>query len=1033
MAPVVFPKKHSRPNRWVVPYCIAFLGAAAMGSPVVWDDVPPTKVACTGASITWGYWDDLIMQGKSYPDQLQRLLGSGHTVRNYGVSSMTAGRYPNYEHRAYYYTGEQTGCVQWRPDIVIAGLGVNDCNGLWADPVRYEQGYRELVAAWRSPGQNPGIWIWNQFTPDFRGPLGVAGFPGNVFGPKYVFNTDDNGMAPNRGAVESRVNSFAPSLGAGTIDVYSQLAIHPGWSGDGLHMMEPGLKRLAELVYVKAWESLAKSRNPILTEACPTPGADSPRDETNSSYYPWVELYNPHPHGICLDGLAIDKGPGSTRFFFDQATVLFPGERRIVFLSGRNATQPTKPLHANFSVNGGEGQVRLIARDGTVSDALGWRNWYVSGSLGRADAEETRAVAKSAPHRRLVSSNEPPDWFRPDYNDSNWTAGTGGTGYELPVRTEAQFGMKWDCSSPSSGYWQVLNGTAGAWTSGSGTMEAQGPGPSISLKGGQWIQGVDSSWTVEIRVKLRTPASGNNDGFAIRGGTQGVGGGYQVLWIEPGRVLFGNLKSIAKVLSTAPNDDDYHVFRVAYHSPTRRFFVWRDGVQITSQGGGRKKDTSRFNWLTLGAISDTQNVAASLDYVSVDKTGAFAPGGTSPHSPVADESEQPLSNDSTNLQPAQGNATTLVRIPFQNTHPALSAIKLGVEFDDGFRAWINGTPVASCNVPASGMVAPRTRDDALGIDAVTLDLSEFIPILQQGTNVLALQAFDSSAIDGRCFIRASLDLQGVAEMSGRYFSPVTAGQRNGAGTVLPAQGWLLQPTSPPSGSLPMTLADDTDGDGRSNLLEHMEGTNPVALDVEEFTLGSTTVSFRWRNNPEVGWRLMESSDGVVWRPARAQGAATASPSSVSGMLDISQPVLTTVGITFRLAAVEQPTLENWRLQYFTASEISAGVLIQPSADPDADGLPNFLEFAIASNPRSGERDFYGALNPGPMISVPDVGTDRGALWFLERSASLQTWDGVPHPLLNCKVDFRSGRYLLLVTAPSLQSGEYIRARFVPTN
>ncbi|MCW1912684.1 GDSL-type esterase/lipase family protein [Luteolibacter sp. GHJ8] len=1030
MAPVLFPKKHSRFDLSAVPILTSLLGAVAMGGPVVWNDASHTKVACTGASITWGYWDDLIMQGKSYPDQLQQLLGQGYTVRNYGVSSMTAGRYPNYEHRAYYHTGEQVGCVQWRPNIVIAGLGVNDCNALWADPVRYEQGYRELAAAWRSPGQNPDIWIWNRFTPDFRGPVGVAGFPGNVFGPKYVFNTDDNGMAAKRGAVQNRVDSFAPDLGAGTIDVYSQLAIHPEWSGDGLHVTGDGLRRLSELVYVKAWEDLAKSRTPVLAEVCPTPGSDSPRDETNSNY-PWVEIYNPYPQGVCLDGLAIDKGAGTPQFVFAQSTVLFPGERRVIFLSGKNLTQPTKPIHANFSVTGSEGQIRLLSRTGTVVDTMGWRNWYVQGSLGRADGSEIRAVGISSPHRRLVTSTPHPNWFLPGFDDSSWTTGTGGTGFEFPVRPEGQFGMRWECNGLNSGYWQVLNG-AGAWTSGGGAIEADGQGPSLSLKGGHWIEGVDSSWTVEARIKLRSPAEGTNDGFMIRAGTQNVGGGYGILWIEPGRVLFGNIKSIANTLSTAANDDDYHVFRVAYHAPTRRFFVWRDGVQITCQEGGQKKDTSRFNWLTLGALTGTQNMAASLDYVSVDRNGAFAPAGPASHVPVGNESQQALTNDS--IAPhANGSASTLVRIPFQNNVTGIAAIKLGVQFDDGFRAWINGAPVASCNAPSSGLTATQARDDARGIDTVTLDLSEYIPILQQGTNVLALQALDSNVSDGRCFIRGTLDIRQIAETSGRYYSPVTAGQTNGAGAVLPAQGWLLQPDSPPTGSLPLTLRDDTDGDGNSNLLEHMQGTNPSVYDSAGLTVGPATVNFKWRNNPEVGWRLMECVDGVNWRPARTQGAPTSTPSGTSGMLDVSQPVLTTVGITFRLAAVEQPSLENWRLQYFTATEINAGTLVNPAADPDQDGLPNFLEFAIASNPRSGEKDFYGTVNPGGMIGVPDIGTGRGTLWFLERSGNLQNWQGVANPILNCKIDPRSGRYLILATAPGLQSKEYIRARFLPSN
>jgi hypothetical protein len=1029
MSSVVLPQRQTRFSPLA---CYAALGIVAIvtahAAPIIWDDSPPTKVACTGASITWGYWDDLIIAEKVYPDQLRRLLGPGYTLRNYGVSSTTAGRYLNHEHRAYYHTGEHLGCVHWRPDIVIGGLGINDCTATFADPALYEQGYRELVAAWRLPGQDPKIWLWNRLTPDFRGPLGVPAYPGNIFGPKWVFGTDDMGMAANRPAIESRLDGFAPDLGVGTINVYSQLAIHPQWGGDGLHLIEPGLKRLGELVFCQAWESLSKSRTPVLSEVCPTPGGDSPRDETNTRY-PWVELYNPHPHGVCLDGLAIDKGAGTTRFVFADSTVMFPGERRIVFLSGKGLTQPTKPIHANFSANGNESQIRLISRTGGLLDAMGWRNWFVTGSLGRAEAPVTHAVQTTTAHRRLVTSTPPEGWMLPAFDDSEWTQGAGGTGYELAARAESQFAMRWDCNTVSSPFWQASN-AAGTWTSGGGTLEAEGPGPAASLKGGQWIQGADGSWTAELRLKLKSPASGNNDGFTIRGGTQQVGGGYAYLWIEPGRVLYGNLRSIAKVLSTEPNDDAYHVFRLAYHAPTRRFFVWRDGIEITSREGGLKKDTSRFNWLTIGAVYGTQNVAASLDYISVDKSGAFAPSSLNVHAPVADAGALPLTSDPTATEPANGSSTCLVRIPFQNAAGTLRGLKLDLEFDDGFRAWINGVPVAECNAPAADLAAPLQRDDSRSIDAVSLNLSEFIPVLVPGENVLAIQAYNSNINDGRCFIRAALDLVGAPEETGRYYSPVTANLANGAGAVLPAQGWLLQSDPPPAGSVLLTLDSDTDGDGRSNLLEHYQGTNPVSPDSPGFDIEPTLISFKWRNNPEVGWRLMESADGSVWRPARTTGPASASPSATPGMLDVSQPVLTTSGLTFALAAVEQPALETWQQRHFSASEISAGILIHPDADPDGDGAPNFLEFAIASNPRSGAQELYSTAPGQTAIRIADVGTGRGALWFLEKSGDLVQWVGIPHPEIRCLVEKPTGRYRLEVSLPQQQAGEFIRAKFL---
>lgn len=46
----------------------------------------PVRVACVGDSITFGTGAD---PGKSYPSQLQALLGSGWQVKNFGVGGRT--------------------------------------------------------------------------------------------------------------------------------------------------------------------------------------------------------------------------------------------------------------------------------------------------------------------------------------------------------------------------------------------------------------------------------------------------------------------------------------------------------------------------------------------------------------------------------------------------------------------------------------------------------------------------------------------------------------------------------------------------------------------------------------------------------------------------------------------------------------------------------------------------------------------------------------------------------------------------------
>ena len=80
------------------------------------------RVACIGNSITDGYGIDMA-GAYGYPAQLQKLLGNGYWVRNFGVSARTMlnkGDYPYMNELAW------RDALAFKPDIVIIKLGTND-------------------------------------------------------------------------------------------------------------------------------------------------------------------------------------------------------------------------------------------------------------------------------------------------------------------------------------------------------------------------------------------------------------------------------------------------------------------------------------------------------------------------------------------------------------------------------------------------------------------------------------------------------------------------------------------------------------------------------------------------------------------------------------------------------------------------------------------------------------------------------------------------------------------------------------------
>lgn len=82
----------------------------------------PIKVACVGNSITYGFLVE-NRDSLNYPAQLQRLLGDGYEVGNFGKSGATLLRKG---HRPYNEQDEYKAAIAFVPDIVVMHLGVND-------------------------------------------------------------------------------------------------------------------------------------------------------------------------------------------------------------------------------------------------------------------------------------------------------------------------------------------------------------------------------------------------------------------------------------------------------------------------------------------------------------------------------------------------------------------------------------------------------------------------------------------------------------------------------------------------------------------------------------------------------------------------------------------------------------------------------------------------------------------------------------------------------------------------------------------
>lgn len=92
---------------------------------------------------------------------------------------------------------------------------------------------------------------------------------------------------------------------------------------------------------------------------------DGSRDDEDGEASDWVELYNPNPYRLNLEGYFLTDDPANLRQWRFPAARLLAGERRVVFASGKDRTNATRELHTNFRLAADGDYLALVDRDGT--------------------------------------------------------------------------------------------------------------------------------------------------------------------------------------------------------------------------------------------------------------------------------------------------------------------------------------------------------------------------------------------------------------------------------------------------------------------------------------------------------------------------------------------------------------------------------------------------------------------------------------------------------------------------------------------
>ena len=499
----------------------------------------------------------------------------------------------------------------------------------------------------------------------------------------------------------------------------------------------------------------------------------------------WIELFNSGPSLLSLAGLYLtDNLEELTKWQFPDIDIV-AGGYLVVFASGDDLRDAAEPLHTNFRLSRDGEQVAVVDRDGeTILDALTFGEQVSGLSFGRGQETNTSTlVPPSATAEYLIPSAADAELLGDTWTGGqplvtdDWTTAQLSIGFDVgdvgPIDAEP---LKVDFSRDTGSDEPLQEGWEGFFAGGAST--------------GLVTFSYDNDDLAGLGNAVEVSISGNTHYRDFAPAT-------------------GQFASLSNLLSDGPLcnaacdmvltldgllDGVYEA--QTYHHTTQ--FGPSDGRPFTPF------DTT----ITDGVVTEhlfSQNVLMSDNGSDVLSTQTIPftvlngspvrivfskPGGTDHFALPGIEvriSQPPtlLPAITTDIAPAMHgvNASAYIRVPFSVTNAAeVDRLRMKVNYDDGFVAYLNGTEVARRNAPSqstwsSAATASRSVGEALASELI--DLTAHVDALHNGENILAFHALNVAAHDDDFLLGAQLEsVDAVGDRNDGYFTNPTPGEPN---------------------------------------------------------------------------------------------------------------------------------------------------------------------------------------------------------------------------------------------------------------
>jgi len=520
----------------------------------------------------------------------------------------------------------------------------------------------------------------------------------------------------------------------------------------------------------------------------------------------WIEIHNPADTAVDLAGWYLTDDLGDLqKWRFPAACEIPAGSYLVVFASGED--QDENPyidsagyVHTNFRLAREGGDLALVDSDG-LSIVHAYATYPAQGrdiSYGLSPQNAT-LVPESAEAAYLVprTPEGAASWFTLDYDDSLWSRGLTGIGFDHgPGVTDGLTACWLLDEGTGETVHDVAGGCDGHMVGQRKPLWCRGPGGRGSAlqffgDGNGHVEmdtleaEISSEFTLACWVNAPSAALGEYRAILAKGRKNNGHYGLYLSGTTGGGRTAGEAAMYAPELGDfasgyAVADGDWHHLVWTYRDSVVTFFGDGQRVKTFSASGRVSPETESFrigcladgSWPFLGVLRDIRIYNRALEPAEVQSLTSGRPV----------DLKTDIGGEMLNA-----NSTVWIRLDFTVADPGVySDLQLRVKYRDGFIAYLNGIEVARDNAPVrptwcSSSTAARSQGSSRTF--CDFDISPAVSLLRAGRNVLAIHGLNDSPGDGSLLILPMLVAGAAPSLvdDGRYFPDPTPGRPNGTG------------------------------------------------------------------------------------------------------------------------------------------------------------------------------------------------------------------------------------------------------------